>query len=155
MPRLHGVPCPSRDPQATAVNWVYPTGLCVEKEPTRPTIPGYVRLHRHDVAVLHRENACRKRLGRLPAPRSWDRKVSPNVAAADGVVPAGSPLVHIRCRRPQRSRLRRGARTFAAPANENVTVLQTNARFVVCGQVSHANSRSNRFSEFLHHAPEL
>ena len=74
---LHGVSSlGSRDPQAAAVNRIYPTGVRVEKNRLAQPFLAMCGCIGHDVkAVLHRENARREHSAVCQLQRSRDRKV--------------------------------------------------------------------------------
>ena len=127
------------------MNWVYPTGLSVEKNRlAQPLLTMRGRVG-HDVkTVLHRENARRKHSAVCQLQRSRDRKVLAK-----------------RCRGRQRTcgfvaaRARtRGARATCGARERERHGAQANARLKVLRQVSHTNSRSDRFEHSIY-VPEL
>ena len=159
---LHGVPClGSRDPQAAAVNRIYPTGACVEKNRLAQPFLAMRGCIGHDVkAVLHRENACRKHSAVCQLQRSRDRKVLAKRCCSRyrtcRFTAGRNRRACDRSRSAARARATR-ARTDRAPRGAREREChgaQTNARFKVLRQVGHANSRRNRFEHGIY-VPEL
>ena len=101
----------------------------------------------HDVkAVLHGENACREHSAVCQLQRSRDRKVLAKRCCS-----------RYRTCRFVAGRAARGARSAHGPRGARERErhgAQTNARLKVLRQVSHANSRSNRFERGVY-VPEL
>ena len=154
---LHGVSSlGSRDPQAAAVNRIYPTGFCVEKNRLAQPFLAMRGCIGHDVkAVLHRENARRKHSAVCQLQRSRNCKVlAKRGCSRRRTCWFTAGRIHTTGARRARDRSRSAARASRGARERKRHGAQTDARFKVLRQVSHANSRSNRFKHGIY-VPEL